>query len=182
MCTEVKQYFYWNPFTPLAAQVFSNENFAYIRKKINELCPALYMSDEDIYNGLLEQYDKFAYQPTFAISSALACSESLNMVNNMFLQRQKQYADENVCMKQLYNKYFCGRQYNGSMIVAPYPTMALENYNTKNTRGFSFEELALKKNDANSYLVSKNSYGLTNPANRFVQDYRTRYFGPCVKW
>jgi hypothetical protein len=116
---------------------------------------------------LLNLYESYYERPT-AFNNPCLWQE----VNDRFLQRQREYVMQATGTAQLYNKYFINRTTNGSMLVFPYPSISGENVKRKNTRGFSAEQLALRKNDPSLQCLSANNYSLTDPSNRFLNDYR----------
>lgn len=125
----------------------------------------------------------------------------LQKLNAAFLDRQRQYCVAGACQRHLYERYFlnrsclcstkagkeacvvhsncnpgaqCARKEECLLAVFPYPSYQTKS--SKNTRGFSIEELNMRKNDTPHLFGSilSPNYGLDDPKNRFLNDYRCR--------
>lgn len=155
------------PHYPTVQNIKLDKNGTYSNTPVTANVVVAVINDQ-IVPELLDIYESYYERPT-AFTNPCIWQE----INDRFLQRQRQYATQSVGTAQLYNKYFINRTTNGSLLVFPYPSIVDENVKSKNTRGFSAEELANRKNDRALTCMTSNNYSLTSPANRFLNDYRS---------
>lgn len=166
----------WHPTFAVSSSIAAK---AVDASKIQETCAAVGSSCTvrggcAVENGCSATATATATKISTAQTDPKYIFEVLSLVNTTFLKKQQAYNNQNCCQQTLFKKYFCNRTTNGSLLVFPYPSSQTENFNSKNTRGFSFEQLALRKNDLSIQAASNLNRGLTSPDNRFLCDYRSK--------